>query len=190
MWHVSSVQVLEPGACVCGGIGLIAVLAVLCSSGDDNFKAGDCGFPRLESPVMVAVWRTPLAVVGSVSNTCVVDLKEPAGGFTSTELFLIIVMVVVRVLGGMVETVSRVEVRIDVTKPTLVETTGGATVIGERLVAAFEESKVAEMTKVVVATVVGMMVVTVDTARGDDIVTYIGTGKTDGDCVTVTVVYM
>lgn len=184
-------QALELGTCVCGGIGLIVVLAVLCSSGDDNFKVGDGRFPRLESPVMVAVWRMPLAVVGSVGNPGVVCGKEPAGGFTSAELFFIIVMVVVvRVLGGIVETVSRVEVRTDVTKTTLVETTDGATVMGDGLVAAFEKSKVAEISRVIVATVVGMMVVTVGPASGDDVVIYIGTGKIGGDCVTVTVVYV
>jgi hypothetical protein len=45
MWQVSSVQVSEPGTCVCGGIGLVVVLAVLCS-GDDSFKVGDGGFLR------------------------------------------------------------------------------------------------------------------------------------------------
>ena len=190
MWQVSSVQVFDPGACVCGGIGLIAVLAVLCSSGDDNFKVGDGRFPRLESPVMVALWRTPLAVVSSVGNPGVVCGKEPAGGFTSAELFFIIVMVVVRVLAGIVETVSCVEVRVDVTKTMLVETIGGATVMGDGLVAAFEKSEVAEISKVIVATVVGMIVVTVGTVSGDDVVMYIGTGKIDGDCVTVTVVYV
>ena len=131
---------------------------------------------------MVAVWRTPLAVVGSVGNPGVVCGKEPAGGFTSAELFFIIVMVVVRVLGGIFETVSRVGVRMDVTKTTLVDTTDGAMVMGDGLVA--------EISKVIVATVVGMMVVTVGTASGDDVVMYIGTGKIDGDCVTVTVVYV
>lgn len=135
---------------------------------------------------MVAVRRTPLAVAGSVGNPGVVCDKEPAGGFTSAGLFLTIVMVVVRVLGGVVETVSRVEVRIDVT---IVETIGGTTVMGDRMVAAFEKSKVAEISKVVVATVVGMMVVIVGTASGD-MVMYIGTGKIDGDCVTVAVVCM
>ena len=139
---------------------------------------------------MVAVWRTPLAVVGSVGNPGVVCGKEPAGGFTSAELFVIIVMVVVRVLGGIVETVSRVGVRMDVTKTTLVETTDGATVMGDGLVAAFEKSKVAEISKVIVATVVGIMVVTAGTASGDDVVMYSGTGKTNGDCVTVTVAYI
>jgi hypothetical protein len=181
MWQVSSVQV------VCGGTGLIVVL---CSSGDDNFKVGDGRFPGLESPVMVAVWRTPLAVVGSVGNPGVVCGKEPAGGFTSAELFFIIVTVVVRVLGGIFETVSRVEVRMDVTKTTLVEITDGDTVMGGGLVAVFGKSKVAEISKVIVATVVGMMAVTVGTAGGDDLVMYMGTGKIDGDCVTVTVVYV
>jgi hypothetical protein len=124
---------------------------------------------------MVAVRRTPFAVAGSVSNPGVVCDKEPAGGFTSAELFLTIVMVVVRV-----------EVRMDVT---IVETTGGTTVMGDRLVAAFEKSKVAEISKVVVATVVGMMVVIVGTASGD-MVMYIGTGKIDGDCVAIAVVCM
>jgi hypothetical protein len=190
MWQVLSVQVFEPGTCVCGGIGLIVVLAVLCSSGDDNFKVGDGGFPRLESPVIVAVWRTPLADVGSVSNPGVVCGEEPAGGFTSAELFLIIVMVVVRVRGGILETVFRVEVRMDVTKTTLVETADGATVMGGGSVAAFEKFSVAEISKVIVATVVGMMVVTVGTTSGDDVVMYIGTGKINGDCVIATVVYM
>lgn len=190
MWQVSSVQVFELVTCVCGGIGLIVVLAVLCSSGDDNFKVGDGRFPGLESPVMVAVWRTPLTVVGSVGNPGVVCGKEPAGGFTSAELFFIIVMVVVRILGGIVETVSRVEVRMDVTKTTLVETTDGATVMGGGLVAVFDKSKAAEISKVIIATVVGMMAITVGTASGDDVVMYIGTGKIDGDCVTVTVVYV
>jgi hypothetical protein len=72
-------------------------------------------------------------------------------------LFLTIVTVVVPVLGG-VETVSRVEVRMDVTKTTLVEWTGGATIMRDKLVAAFEKSKIS---KVVVATVVGMMVIIV-----------------------------
>jgi len=44
-----------------------------------------------------------LAVVGSVGNPGVVCGKEPAGGLTSAELFFIIVMVVVRVLGGIVD---------------------------------------------------------------------------------------
>jgi hypothetical protein len=171
-------------------IGLIVVLAVLCSSGDGNFKVGDGRLPRLGSPVMVAVWRTLLAVVGSAGNPDVVCGKEPAGGFTSAELFFIMVMVVVRVLGGIVETVSRVGVRMDVTKTTLVETTDDATVMGDGLVAAFEKPKVAEISKVIVATVVGMMVVTAGTASGDDVVMYIGTGKIDSDCVTVTVVYV
>ena len=131
-----------------------------------------------------------MAVVNSVGNPGVVCGKEPASGFTSAELFLIMVMVVVRVLGGIVEMVSRVEVRMDVTRTTLVETTDGATVMGDGLVAAFEKSKVVEISKVIVATVVGMMIVTVDTASGDDVVMYIGTGKIDGGCVTVTVVYM
>jgi hypothetical protein len=95
----------------------------------------------------------------------------------------------VRVLGGIVEIVSRVEVRMSVTKTTLVETTG-ATIMGDGLVAAFERSKVAETRKVIVATVVGTMVVTVGTASGDDVVMYIRTGKINGGCVTVTVVYM
>jgi hypothetical protein len=187
------VQVFEPEACACGGIGLIVVLAVLCSSGDGNFKVGDGRLPRLGSPVTVAVWRTLLAVVGSAGsagNPDVVCGKEPAGGFTSAELFFIMVMVVVRVLGGIVETVSRVGVRMDVTKTTLVETTDDATVMGDGLVAAFEKSKVAEISKVIVATVVGMMVVTAGTASGADVVMYIGTGKIDSDCVTVTVVYV
>ena len=88
-------------------------------------------------------------------------------------------MIVVRVLGGRVGTVSCVEVRVDVTKTTLVETTDGATFMGDGLVAAFEKSKV-----------VGMMVVTIGIASGDDVVMYIGTGKIDGDCATVTVVYV
>jgi hypothetical protein len=189
MWQVSSVQVFEVGTCVCGGIGLIVVLAVLCSSGDVNFKVGDSRFTRLESPVIVAVRGAPLAVIGSVGNPGVVCGKEPTSGFTSAELSLIMAMVV-RVLGGVVKTVSRVEVRMDVTKTTLVETTDGATVMGGGLVAAFERSKVAEISKVIVATVVGMMVVAVGTASGDDAVMYIGTGKIGGGCVTVTVIYM
>ena len=58
------------------------------------------------------------------------------------------------------------------------------------MVAAFDKSKVAEISKAIVATVVGMVVVTAGTASGDDVVMYIGTGKIDGDCVTVTVVYV
>ena len=78
----------------------------------------------------------------------------------------------------------------DVTKTTLVKTTDGATVMGDWLVAAFDKSKVAEISKAIVATVVGMVVVTACTASGDDVVMYIGTGKIDGDCVTATVVYV
>ena len=130
---------------------------------------------------MVGVWKTPLAVAGSVGTLGVVCGKEPAGGFTSADLFLAIVKVVVRLLGG---------VRMGVTETTLVVTTGGATVMGDRLAAAFEKSKVAEISKVVVATVVEMMmVVIVGTASGDDTVVYIGTGKINGDCVTAIVVY-
>jgi hypothetical protein len=140
-----------------------------------KLKVGD-PVERVSFPVTQTVWRTPSKVFekvggpgGVVVTTVVVVVKEICGEVGEAVTTTIVEEVVREICGEVVEAIS-VEVRMDVRKTTLVETTGGATVVGARLLVEFGKSKVAKMRKVVVATVVGMVVVIVGTTDGEEVV--------------------